>query len=372
MNTGKRLDSLDALRGFDMFFILGGASLIAALCSLFPGGADSWLAMQMDHVEWHGLRHHDTIFPLFLFISGMSFPFSYAKSMSLGVSKTGIYLKTLKRGLFLVLAGLVYQGILNFEFADFRYAGVLQRIGLAWMFAALLYITFPKVKVRAVIASVTLIGYWLLLQFVPAPDAPGADPFSFEGNLVGYIDRCILPGRLYEGTFDPEGILSTVPAIVTAMLGMFTGEFVRSESFAGKALTPQRKTVYLFAAAAILLAAGLLWSLVFPVNKKLWTSSFVLVVAAYSVAMFALFYWIMDVKGWKKWAFFFKVIGMNSITIFFAQRVISFRNIGKFFFSGVAGLFPEQIGSIIISVAYIAAWWLFLLFLYRKKVFLRI
>ncbi len=368
MDPQKRLKSLDTLRGFDMMFIMGVATLIIQICSLFDGGADCWLARQMDHVEWNGWHHHDTIFPLFLFISGISFPFSYSAMLERGVSRGGIYAKIFRRAALLVLFGLICNGLFKLEWSDMRYPSVLARIGLAWMFAALLFINF-KPSVRIVIAAAILIGYRLLLM-IPAPDAPGLDPLSHDGNLVGYIDRLVMPNHLYRydgGNFDPEGILSTLPAIVTAMLGMFAGEYVRVGRHSGN-----RKTANMLLAAALMFAAGYLWSIWFPINKKLWTSTFVLVVGGFSLASFALFYWIIDVKGWDCWTLPFRVIGMNSITIFMAPRIIDFKYAARFFVGGIASMVPENIGALISRVAYLALCWLFLYFLYRKKIFLRL
>lgn len=366
----KRLASLDALRGFDMMFIVGVASLITAICALIPGGADSWLATQMTHVEWNGWHHHDTIFPLFLFIAGISFPFSYAKQQEKGATRGAIYRKIFRRGLILVAFGIICNGFFKFNFASLRFYSVLARIGLAWMFAALLFINF-KPRARAIIAAVILLGYWGLCC-IPAPDVPGADPLSQDGCLVGYIDRCLFPGHLYNGNFDPEGLLSTLPAIVTAMLGMLTGEFVRRDSFCGKPLEGNRKTLYMLAAAAVFFALGYLWNTVFPINKKLWSSSFTLVLAGFSLASFALFYWIIDVRGWKAWSFPFRVIGMNSITIFMAPRIINFSYARDFFLKGTMSLCSEPVARVVGLVGTLLLEWLFLYFLYRKKIFLKI
>lgn len=359
----QRLLSIDTLRGFDMMFIMGFAALLKATCELFPGGGDCWLFTQMTHVDWNGLRHHDTIFPLFLFISGMTFPFSMSARLERGASRKRIFWHTVLRGVILCLFGLLFNKIQDFK-PDFRIPSVLARIGLAWMFAAWIYMACGW-KWRAVIASAILIGYNLLL-LIPAPDAAGAGSLTFEGNIVGYVDRIIMPNHLYRHEiFDPEGLLSTLPAIVTAMLGQFTGEFVKNS---GKS----RKTLWLLGGAAVLLCAGLVWNLWFPINKKLWTSSFVLVAGAYSVAMFALFYWLIDVKGWKKWTTFFTVIGMNSITIYMLQRIVSFKDVTAFFFGGTAGLMPPLWGKWILALAYFAISWLVLWFFYRKKIFLKV
>lgn len=370
MEPGKRLLSLDALRGFDMIFIMGFAAIVSYLCGLFPGGESCWLESQMHHVAWDGFRHHDTIFPLFLFIAGVSWPFSYAKRMSKGASRRSIYLKIFQRGIVLFLIGLVYNGFFNLNLSTLRFYSVLGRIGFAWMFAALLYINF-KPKARVVIAACLLVGYWLLLRFIPAPDAPaGAGPFSLEGNLVGYIDRILIPNHIYQkGLFDPEGLLSLLPAIVTAMLGMFTGEFVKVDD--GK-ISGGKKSLYMVIAAVVMLGVGLLWSLDFPINKKLWSSTFVLVVGAYSLGLFALFYYIIDVKGWKGWTKFFEVVGLNSITIYMAQRIFNFSSISDFFLNGLSSLCPEPVGKLILAIGYFAVSWLFLWFLYKKKVFLKV
>ena len=367
-NKTKRLLSIDALRGFDMLFIMGFSTVIALLAAAITGNPDCWLAKQMHHVEWDGLAHHDTIFPLFLFISGMTFPFSYANQVAKGTPKNKILLRTIRRGLTLVLLGLVYSGILQFNFATVRFPSVLARIGLGWLGAALLFMYLPR-KWRAIVSALILIGYWLLLSLVVAPDAPaGASPLSPEGNIVGYIDRIIMPNHLLgRGFFDPEGILSTFPAIVTAMLGMFTGEFVKESK-----ASPKRKTLCMFAAAAVLLVVGVVWSQFYPINKKLWSSTFVLTVGAYSVAMFALFYWLIDVKGWTGWTPFFKVIGMNSITVYLAMKIIDFGKIRDFFFGGIANLFPDPWSGIVSTAFYTLTVWLFLLFLYKKKVFLKV
>ena len=317
--ASQRLLSLDALRGFDMLFIMGFAGLVTALCKLCPGEFSDWMTAQMGHADWNGFFHHDTIFPLFLFIAGISFPFSLAKQREKGMSERSIYLKVIRRGLTLVALGFVYSGLFKLDFATLRLPSVLGRIGLAWMFAALLFVNF-NVRTRAVIAAAILLGYGLLLQFVAAPDAGGAGPLTLEGNIVGYVDRIVMPSHLLGGRgFDPEGLLSTLPAIVTAMLGMFTGEFVRRSE---ERTSGSRKTLWMAAGAVALLALALCLDPLQPINKKLWTPAFVFAAGAYSLGMFALFYYIIDVCQWRRWTYFFKVIGVNSITIYMVQRIV--------------------------------------------------
>ena len=369
MGGGLRLLSIDALRGFDMLFIMGGAGLIAALAKWMPCGFTEMLAEQMDHVEWDGLRHHDTIFPLFLFIAGISFPFSLQKQKETGKSMTSIYLKILRRGLLLVLLGMVYGGLLNFNFDTQRWPSVLGRIGLAWMFAALIFTaTGKKLWPKVTVVPVILIAYWLVSAFVLAPgvDPSVTDPLTREGNIACYIDRTLLGAHCYKPDYDPEGLFSTIPAICTAMLGMLTGLFVqRSKPTSGTALV-------LFVAGVVFAVLGAAWNTIYPINKALWSSSFVLAVGAYSLIMFSLFYYIIEVLGWRRWTLFFTVIGMNSITIYLGQRFINFSYTSERLFDGLVKLMPEDSQAFFTKAAYIAVCWLFLYFLYRKRVFLKV
>ena len=366
----QRLMSLDVLRGFDMFFIMGLSGLITAICALAPGEFTDTIALHMKHVSWDGLQHHDTIFPLFLFLAGVSFPFSLAKQRSSGMSSWDIHKKILRRAALLILFGLIYNGLFKLDFSNLRCASVLARIGIAWAIAAILTIHF-KLKARIIIASVILVGYGLLSKFVAAPDMPGSDPLSMDGCLVGYIDRLFLPGRLLynNGNFDPEGLLSALPAVVTALLGVFTGELIQVSD---KKLSGNQKTLWMLAGALVLALVAWAFHGVLPINKMLWSSTFVCAVGAYSLLLMALFYYVIDVRGWKKWAFIFQVVGMNSITIYMAQRIINFNGISKFFFGGIANLCPEAWGNVVMSVGFVTVAWLFLYFLYRQKIFLKV
>ena len=369
MNQQGRLESLDALRGFDMFFITGGATLIMAIAAFFPESS-TWqaIAANMEHVPWDGLVHHDTIFPLFLFIAGISFPFSLQKQQEKGRSMKDIYLKILRRGLILVFLGLICSGFLKLEFATLRWPSVLGRIGLAWMFAAFLFTAtgkrlWPKVTIIAVI----LIGYWLVSAFVHVPGVdPAIDPLTREGNIACYIDRTLLGPHCYKPDYDPEGILSTLPAICTALLGMLTGVFIQRSK-------PTWKTaLILFVAGIVFAILGAAWNIIYPINKALWSSSFVLAVAGYSLVMLALFYYIIDVRGWRKWDFYFKVIGMNSILIYMAPRFIDFSTLNHRLFDGVYSLLPAQFYDVAQTVGYMLVLWLFMYFMYRQRIFLKV
>ncbi len=364
----KRLYSLDALRGFDMFWIMGGEGIFIAIATLTGWPLFQWWAEQLHHVQWHGFHFYDMIFPLFLFIAGISFPFSLAKRISNNDSRISIYKHVIYRGLILVLLGIVYNNGIKFELGTLRYGSVLGRIGLAWMFGALIFMN-TKLTMRIVWLVVILAGYWILLLLFPAHDLGSTDIYSQEGNFASLVDRVLMPGRLYLGNHDPEGLFSTIPAIGTALLGMLTGEFMLSRYLNDK---PLKKALYLVLGAIALMVIGQVWNLAFPINKNLWTSSFVCFVGGLSLMLFAVFYLIIDVWGFKKWAFFFVVIGLNPITIYLAGRIINFGSANRFFFGGLASILPENWGSLVSEIGYVAIGWVFLYILYKKKIFLKV
>ena len=364
----QRLQSLDALRGFDMFWIIGWGKIWGGLALLTGWPALNWWASQMEHPEWSGFTFYDIIFPLFLFIAGISFPFSFEKNRFRGVSPKQLYFSIFKRMLVLVFLGLIYNGLLKFDFSTMRYASVLGRIGLAWMFAALIFIN-TKLRGRIIWCIGLLIFYWLLLALFPAPDFPDAPRFSIEGNIACYIDRMFLPGRMSNELYDALGLLGVIPAISNALLGMFAGELVMSRK---EGFSDMKKTVCLLLAGVVLIILALLWDNVFPIHKKLWTSSFVFLTVGIGLLLFGLFYLLIDVLKYRRWSFFFTVIGMNSITVYMAQSIINFNSISRFIFGGLIGLFPEPWKVFLDASAYIAVCWFFLYFLYRKKIFLKV
>lgn len=367
MNKQERLYSLDALRGFDMFFIVGGSGLIKATAELFPSDFSTFIGTQMGHVAWHGFAFYDMIFPLFLFIAGVSFPFSFEKSTAAGVTKLQFMRKIFIRALKLFLLGLVINNALNLDFENIRYASVLGRIGIAWMLGAIIYMYGGK-KWAAISTGIILLGYYFLAAFVPGPEAPaGASIFSAEGSIICWFDRQYLPGLVLNNTYDPEGILSTIPAVATALLGILTGIFLKSQKF-----TQNRKVLILLAAAVVLTGIGLLWKEIFPINKKMWTSSYVCFVGGLSLFLLTIFYWIIDILKYEKWAFFFRVIGLNSITIYVAQKILNFHYSTDFLFNGFIRLFGETYSEVLYSFFYIVVIWIFLYFLYRKNIFLKV
>jgi len=364
----NRLQSIDALRGFDMFWIMGGAAIVLSLAKFTDVGWLDWLGNQMHHVEWKGFHIMDLVFPLFLFIAGLSFPFSVSKRRENGQKNSQIYRHIYTRAFILFLFGLIYNGLFEFN-GQLRVASVLARIGFAWMFGALIFVNTKKISVRLIWTFGLLIFYSLLFTLVPAPDAPaGTDIFSAQGNIVAWFDRRFLPGIIYNGNYDPEGILGIIPATSNALFGMMTGTFLLSS----RKITQNKKTLYMLFSGIILLFAAVLLDPVIPIIKKMWTPSFVFITAGIGLILLSVFYWIIDVKGYKKWAFPLRVIGLNSITIYMGQSIINFGAIRNFFFEGIASLCPKEVSAIILSLGYVFICWIFLWFLYNKKIFLKV
>ena len=363
-----RLFSLDALRGFDMFWITGGQKLVFALATVTGWPLFEWMNSQMHHVEWNGFAFYDMIFPLFLFLAGVSMPYSFEARRNRGDTRRKIYLHALKRMLVLVVLGMLVNRILELNPDNLRFASVLGRIGIAWFLAALIVLN-SGLRWQIAWFWGLLIIYCLLMLLVPVPGF-GAGDLSPEGNLAGYIDRLLLPGTMYNELTEPEGILSTIPSVSTALLGVFAGHLLRLET---KRLNGIRKAMLLIGAGIISLFLGMAWGAFFPVNKYLWTSSFVLYAGGWSLMLLGLFYLIIDVWQVKKWAFFFVVIGMNSITIYVLQhRILRFDIIRDFFLKGIHDLSPAALQPFISSLGYIAVVWLFLWFLYRNRIFLKV
>jgi predicted acyltransferase len=364
---GSRLYSLDALRGFDMFWIIGAEEIFHSLAILT--GYPLWVGMaeQLTHPAWNGFHFYDLIFPLFLFLAGVATPYSVGRDLENGKTRKELLFRVIRRGLLLVLLGIVYNNGLKFRASidDYRLCSVLARIGLAYMFANIIYL-YSKQTVQAIWFVVLLVAYWLVLKFNSAPGfAPG--DLSMEGNFASYIDRSILPGRLYLKIHDPEGLMSLIPSISTALLGIMTGSLLKNSP-----KTKKEKVVYMALAGIISISIALIWNLDFPINKNLWTSSFVMLVGGLSLILLSLFYYIIDVLGYKKWAFFFKVIGMNSILIYVSGRVIDWEYANNGLFTWLFQLSGEPYDAVVKAIFYVLVQWGFLYFLYKKNVFLRI
>jgi predicted acyltransferase len=366
LSENDRLDSLDALRGFDMLWIAGGDWIVNALRDLTGWPIFHWASAQLEHVAWEGFHAYDLIFPLFLFISGVTIPIAVARRKARGQDLSGMTPRFIRRALLLVLLGMVYNGLLRFQWGELRCASVIGRIGLGYFFAALI-VTRCSVRGQAIWAGSLLLIYWAAMMLIPVPGF-GAGVITPEGSLEAFIDQRFLPGKMFFPAYDPEGIVSTVPAISTALLGALAGSVLIDTRWKGG-----KKALILFAAGAVSVGVGFLWGMVFPVIKNIWTSSFVLVAGGWSLMLLATFYVIMDVWGWKKWAFLFILIGMNPLTLYLTQDgIINFDTTTGFFFNGILHFFSDPVRAVFWAVCLLGVKLLFLYFLYRKKIFLRV
>ncbi len=363
-----RLASIDALRGFDMFFITGGSALIAGLCAVL-GYKGSWLDVQMNHVQWAGFAHHDTIFPLFLFLAGVSWPFSLASQLRRESPVWRIQLRILARVAVLFLIGLSFGGILKFN-PNFRLMSVLGFIGISWGVAATLSLYVEKSWKLLATSAAILAGYFLLLHFCTAPGAPdGADGYSQAWNFPAYLDRMTWPNHLYyKGKSDPESFFFIPGGVALALLGVLAGRFLRR----GDGPSPARKSLVLVAcaAAAAVVACALDYGLGSPSVKKLWTPTFVLYAATYSLAMLALFHWIVDVLGWRRWTVVFDPVGKNSLLAYVLTMVGVSSVIQKFLFAGLCD-WAQKWGPALKGLTLYLVVWAILHFFRRKGIFLR-
>lgn len=395
-----RLMSLDALRGFDMFWILGADSFVYALHEVSKSAPVQFLTRQLEHSEWQGFRFYDMIFPLFVFMMGVSIVFSLTKIIE-REGRGAAVKRVLRRGILLFIVAIIYSGGFTSPWPDMRLMGVLNRISLCYMFGGLMFI-FLRPRALIAIAAGLLLGYWALLALVPFPDVrptPGGDAVITKEagftkvsqlnmastnyihgsyvqgvNLTDYIDQKYLPGRKYDGTYDPEGILSTMPAIVTGLLGIFAGLLLRNKS-----VPDERKVFWLIGAGAASAILGWIWNIDFPVIKKIWTSSYVLVAGGYSAMLLGAFYWIVDIKKWRAWCQPFVWIGMNPITLYLVSNFLGglgYEKLARRLAGGsVQNFFDTHVtagfGDLVVAATAVALFIWFARFLYQRKIFLR-
>ena len=362
----NRLLSLDTLRGFDMFWIIGGEELIHALSKIYPNSFWNQFSKQLEHPYWNGFTFYDLIFPLFIFLAGVSTPFSIGKALNDGKNKKEILLKVLKRGLILFLLGIVYNNGLEIKpIDDIRFMSVLGRIGIAYVFANILFLYVKETLLIYWFAGLIIV-YWLILKFSSAPGFSMGD-LSMEGNFASYFDRNVLPGKLSRGIHDTVGLFNNIPAIGNALAGIITGIYLQKGE-----PTQSKKALYIALSGLIALVIAQVWNLDFPINKNLWSSSFVMQTVGLSLLLFALFYYVIDVLKYNHWTLFFQVIGMNSILIYISNKFIDWDYTVNAFFRWLEQLVGEPYSVLVIAVAIVIIKWVFLKFLYNKKVFLRV
>jgi predicted acyltransferase len=364
--TKERLQSLDTLRGFDMAMLLGGGGIIVALSELTGWNWMEALATQQHHVEWEGFRFYDLIFPLFMFISGVAIPYAINSKIENGVAKSKLLKKIFIRLLALIGLGLLYNGILSRGFTNFRYVSVLSQIGFGYFFAALICLYSKNIRGTVYWLLGIMGGVAALQLFVPVA-GHGAGTFEPATSINAWLDQLLIPGRLHGKVFDPEGVLCIISAVTITLMGALAGYVIRS----GKSV-PAKKALYIALAGAGAIVLAQVLSPFYPIIKKMWTVSYVLKAAGVSALLLSLFYYVIDVKGSKNWTLFFRVFGMNSITIYMGARIIGFRDVSRFFLGWTSVHINEQWGALFITIGVLIIEWALLLYLYKKKIFLRV
>jgi predicted acyltransferase len=398
--------SLDALRGFDMFWIAAAEPLVAALNKMAQAGGHSGgfsliglVANQLEHAEWQGFHFEDFIFPLFVFMAGMSIVFSLRKTIE-REGRAAAVRRVLRRGILLYLLGIFTYGGFSDPWPHIRLMGVLQRIGLCYLFAGLIF-CFCNLRAMIAIAAGLLIGYWALLMFVPIRNiqldkvalaklaaqrhmADNAKELFYSTtervtgrfepglNVPNHFDFQYLPGYRWDNYYDPEGYLSTFPAIVTCLLGVFAALLLLNPS-----RNDPQKVIALLAGGLVLAALGWAWGAQFPVIKKIWTSSYVLVAGGYSAVILGVFYLVVDMWKWQWWCQPFVWMGMNSITIYVTDNILGgFDKLAARFVGGdINAWFNARLvgsGDLLSALVEMALSFWFVHFLYRRKIFLRL
>jgi predicted acyltransferase len=362
-----RLLSVDALRGLT----------VAAMVLVNNPGTWRAIYPPLRHAAWHGWTPTDVIFPFFVFIVGVAIPLALGPRLE-RAGRSAIVRKVLRRSIVIFGLGIILNGFPSYAWATLRIPGVLQRIAVCYLMAAIIYL-FTSTRVHAGITAALLLGYWLVMTVVPVPGY-GAGDLSPAGNLAAYIDRAVLGPHIwqYAKVYDPEGILSTVPAVATALLGVLTGTWLRggrrADVVAGR----------LVIAGIGGIAVGELWGLWFPINKSLWTSSYVVFTAGLALIVLAASYWLVEVRAQRRWAIPFAVLGVNALVLFFLStltaRLLSIIRVGEEGQSLQAVLFDHVFAplaspvnaSLAFAATYVVVWWAIMWMLYRWNIRLRV
>jgi predicted acyltransferase len=353
-----RLVSLDVLRG-----------LTVALMILVntPGGDEYYSFLQ--HAVWNGLTFADVVFPFFIFVLGVAVPYAFSRRLEQGASRKKLLSRVILRTVVLFVLGLFINWFSTFDLASLRVMGVLQRIALCYFFASVVFL-FLKPKWRIMLTVAIPIVYWLLMTIVPVPGY-GAGVLTEDGNLAAYVDRLLLNGHLYTGTWDPEGVLSTLPAVATALMGVLAGMYLRSER------KPRVKALNLFFFGIVAMCVGFVWNFWFPVNKNLWTSSYVAVTGGIAVMFLAAFFYVLDVKGRVGWGKPFSVLGRNALFVFVLSEILNLAlihtGVKSVIFEGLFASWAGPLhGSFLYALAFLAFCCAIAAILHWKKIYIKI
>ena len=363
---GIRLRSLDVFRGITL----------ASMVLVNDPGSEEHTYAQLEHATWNGWTFTDTVFPFFVWIAGVALTLSFAKRIERGDSRRTLFLHVLRRALLIFAVGLFLNGFPYFHFDRIRYLGVLQRIAICYLISAGLFLVL---KIRGLIAAVvTLLAcYWLLVMLVPVPGC-GAGSLSQDCNLEKYIDGIFLTGHMWSHTktWDPEGIVSTLPAIASMLFGILTGYILRISQ------PPAKKTVWILLQGILLMIAGQIMNLWLPINKSIWTSSYSVFMAGLASLVFAVCYWVVDANKWQRWSAFFRIYGMNALAVFILTGMIG-RLLGIIHVNGESletwiyqnafePLASPINPSLLYAIANVLFYFLLIWIMYRRGWFLRV
>ena len=367
-----RLTSLDVFRGLT----------IAAMVLVNNAGDWNNVYWPLEHASWHGWTPTDLVFPFFVFIVGIAIPLAFQRRVDQGGSQHDLYVKIIRRSLLIFFISLIVLHGFPYsleKFRNIRIPGVLQRIAICYFFASIIFLKF-RIRGQAIITGMILLGYWLVMKTIPAPGFPAGD-LSMEGSLASWVDRTLLAGHIYKPLYDPEGILSTIPAIATCLSGVLTGQWLMTKR------EPLDKAAGMFAAGALCAIVGWCWNLAFPINKALWTSSYVVFTTGMALQLLALCYWSIDIKGYKRWAKPFVIFGVNALALYVLSslmtRILGFIEMPRldgrtgdlktFIYERIFATWLSPINaSLAFALAYVLLWFGLMTILYRRKIFIKV
>jgi len=366
-SDAQRLVSLDVFRGIT----------IAGMILVNNPGTWQHIYSPLRHAEWHGWTPTDLVFPFFLFIVGVAITLAFASRVERGGSKRDLYVKIIKRTLIIFGIGLFLNAFPNFGLSELRIPGVLQRIAVCYFFASIIFLN-TRIATQLAITIALLIVYWLLVSFIAAPGYAAGD-LTKEGSLPSFVDRVVFgPNHVWRQAkvYDPEGLLSTIPALATTLMGVLTGHWLRGEK------TRYEKAAGMFVAGAVCVALGWSWNLFFPINKALWTSSYVLFSGGLALQFLGLCYWLIDIKGYRQWAKPFEVFGMNAIALYvgaglmadlFGTIKVQGTSLGGWIYQRAFASWASPINaSLAFAISFVLVWLVLMWILYRRRIFLKV
>jgi len=367
----ERLVSLDVFRGIT----------IAGMILVNNPGSWEHIYWPLEHAQWHGWTPTDLVFPFFLFIVGVAITLAFASRVESGRSTRDLYVKVIRRTLIIFAIGLFLNGFPYFNFAELRIPGVLQRIAICYFLASIIFLN-TKVRTQVAITIALLVVYWLLVKLVPAPGFAAGD-LTKEGSLPSFVDRVVFGKHVWAQAkvYDPEGLLSTVPALATTLMGVLAGHWLRTSKSA------YEKVAGLFVVGALCTAVGWAWNAFFPINKALWTSSYVLFTGGLALQFLAICYWVIDIKGYRKWAKPFEVFGVNALALYIGAGLMadllgvikltgadgSKVPLGFWIYDNVFTPLASPINaSLAFAICFVLVWLALMWILYRRKIFIKV